>query len=298
VIQLSCIHWVQLDEAIRQGIGQEHRMIPLKPGLEADVTRVELNDQPYVLKIWNKESRPNIEQQYQLLQKLIQSGIQVSRPYGWGIDQHRNQVLLTSYDGVPVTRLDQEILRQMAQTLHDIHQYPVRVKEPQTEEAKQDYIPRYHFVDYFFPQVAKHQDIHHIVHNLIKQVKIRQDHFIHGDYNLGNIVEMNGKYTIIDWTNGQYGDPRYDAAWSVFLITIYNGEEYGMFYQSELQAVAGNMLDEEEGFEALAWLRWVLLSREGDVPRNSEVMRRVQHIATHNFYLQACPKFSSSAYLW
>ena len=96
---------------------------------------------------------------------------------------------------------------------------------------------------------------------------------------------MNGKYTIIDWTNGQYGDPRYDTAWSVFLINIYNGEEYGRFYQAELRAVADDMLAEEEGFEALAWLRWVLLSRDGDVPSNSEVMRRVQHIATHNPYL-------------
>lgn len=261
--------------------------MPLKPGLEADVIRVELNDQPYVLKIWNKQSRPDIEKQYQLLLKLIQSGIQVSRPYGRGIDQYQNQVLLTSYDGVPVTRLDQETLKRMAQTLHDIHQYPVHVKEPQTEEAKQDYIPRYKFVDYFFPQLAKHQDIHHIVHDLMKRVKIRQDHFIHGDYNLGNIVEMNGQYTVIDWTNGQYGDPRYDAAWSVFLITIYNGEEYGRFYQAELRAVADNMPAEEEGFEALAWLRWVLLSRDGNVPRNAEVMRRVLDRATHNSYLQA-----------
>lgn len=287
MIQLSSIRWVQLDEAIRQGIGQEHRMTPLKPGMEADVIRVELHDQPYVLKIWNKESRPDIRKQYQLLHSLTQSGIQVSRPYGWGIDQHQNQVLLTSYDGVPVTRLDQEILRRIAQNLNDIHQHPIGVKEPQTEEAKQDYIPHYNFVDYFFPQIAKHQDIHHIVHDLMKRVKIREDHFIHGDYNLGNIVEINGKYTVIDWTNGQYGDPRYDAAWSVFLITIYNGEKYGMIYQAELRAVAGNLLDEEEGFEALAWLRWVLLSREGGVPRNAEVMRRVLDIATHNPYLQA-----------
>lgn len=37
-----------------------------------------------------------------------------------------------------------------------------------------------------------------------------------------------------------------------------------MFYRAELQAIAYNTLDEEEGFEALAWLRWVLLAREGD----------------------------------
>ncbi|MGO4528726.1 aminoglycoside phosphotransferase family protein [Paenibacillus sp. 2TAF8] len=286
-MQLSSIRWVQLDEVLRQGIGQKHRMIPLKPGMEADVMRVELNDQLYVLKIWNKESRPDIEKQYQLLQELILSGIQVSRPYGWGIDPYQNQVLLTSYDGAPVVQLDQSILRRMSQTLKEIHQHPVNIKESQMEHSKQNYIPRYNFADYFFPQVAKHQDIHHIVYDLMKRVKIRQDHFIHGDYNLGNIVELNGKYTIIDWTNGQCGDPRYDAAWSVFLITIYNGEEFGSFYQAELRALAGDTQDEEEGFEALAWLRWVLLSREGHVPRNSEVMRRVLNIAVRNPYLHA-----------
>lgn len=150
MIQLSSIRWVQLDEAIRQEIGQEHRMIPLKPGLEADVMRVELHDQLYVLKIWNKDSRPDIRKQYQLLHSLTQSGIQVSKPYGWGTDEHQNQVLLTSYDGVPVTRLDQGILRRLAQILNDIHQHPVRVKEPQRKEAKQDYIPHYKFVEYFF----------------------------------------------------------------------------------------------------------------------------------------------------
>ncbi|MGQ8872558.1 phosphotransferase [Paenibacillus sp. TSA_86.1] len=122
---------------------------------------------------------------------------------------------------------------------------------------------------------------------MIQRVQIRQKHLIHGDYNLGNIVEMNGKYTIIDWTNGQYGDPRYDMAWSFFLITIYNGEKYGEFYQAELRAVNSSMPDEEPAFEALAWLRWVLLSRGGDVPGDSEVMRRVLNIAAQNPYLHA-----------
>ncbi|PYE49644.1 aminoglycoside phosphotransferase family protein [Paenibacillus barcinonensis] len=285
MIQLASIHWVQLDEKIRQVMNQTYRLVPLKPGLEADVMRVEFSHQSYVLKIWNKESRPDIGRQYTLLSALTQSGIRVSRPYGWGMDQHQNQVLLTSYDGVPVTRLDRDILSQMAQTLHEIHQYPVNVTDHR--DVGKAYVLRTDFVDYFFPQAAEHEDIHHIVHDLMKRAQIRQEQLIHGDYNLGNIVGMHGQYTIIDWTNGQYGDPRYDAAWSVFLISIYNGEEFGNAYQAELQAVSNNTLDEEPAFEALACLRWVLLSRGGGVPRDAQVMRRVRNIAKHNPYLHA-----------
>ncbi|MBU5355606.1 aminoglycoside phosphotransferase family protein [Paenibacillus barcinonensis] len=285
MIQLDSINWVQLDEAVRHEMKQAYRLIPLKPGLEAEVMRVELSGQLYVLKIWNKESRPDIGKQYELLSALAQSGVRVSRPYGWGMDQHQNQVLLMSYDGVPVTRPDRNILSRMAQTLHEIHQYPASVTD-QREESKV-YIPRNGFSDYFFPQAAEHEDIHPIIHDLTKRVQLRQKHLIHGDYNLGNMVEMNGQYTIIDWTNGQYGDPRYDAAWSVFLIRIYNGEEWGHFYQTELQAVSNHMLDEESAFEALAWLRWVLLSRGGGVPRDAEVTGRVLNIAAHNPYLHA-----------
>ncbi|WP_342552367.1 aminoglycoside phosphotransferase family protein [Paenibacillus sp. FSL R7-0652] len=287
MIRLGDMNWVHLDEKIRQGMQQQNQqIIPLTPGLEADVMCVRWNDQSYVLKIWNKESRPDIGKQYHLLLKLGQSGIQVSRPYGWGKDQDHNQVLLTSYDGIPVTRLDQKVLRRMACTLNDIHQYPFSIAHTDADtEASKEYIPRCRFVDYFFPQIDKHADIYDRVNDVVQRVQIRQDHLIHGDYNLGNIVEMNGQHTVIDWTNGQYGDPRYDTAWSVFLITIYNGEEYGKLYRDELRTVSSCMLDEERAFEALAWLRWVLLSREGDVPRNSEVMRRMLNIAAHNLYL-------------
>ena len=78
---------------------------------------------------------------------------------------------------------------------------------------------------------------------------------IHGDYNLGNILDnwtFTDTYTIIDWTNGQYGDPRYDMAWSVFLITVYNGRSYGDMYRAQFARSASYAytLEEEQVFEA------------------------------------------------
>ncbi|WP_339306209.1 aminoglycoside phosphotransferase family protein [Paenibacillus sp. FSL R5-0519] len=282
--ELSQMNWTQLDERVQQMIEQEYHIIPMTPGLEASVMRIEMEDQRYVLKVWDKDSKPDIAQQYRLLSKLYQSGIRVSRPYGWGLDDQQNQVLLTSYDGEPITQLTQSKLTHLAERLMEVHRYPVN--EMNTGEDG-EYIFKTEFVQYFFPQIELHDDINDLLTNLIQQVQIRQECLIHGDYNLGNILEMDGHYTIIDWTNGQYGDPRYDMAWSVFLINIYNGERYGEMYHAKFARSASYTytLEEEQVFDAIACLRWILLRRVGDVPMGPDVMERVHSMVVRNPYL-------------
>ncbi|MGN7413945.1 aminoglycoside phosphotransferase family protein [Paenibacillus sp. SAF-068] len=283
-IQLSQINWIELDERIQQMIEQDVQIMPLPPGLEASVMRIEMEDQRYVLKVWDKDSKPDIAKQYRLLCKLYQSGIRVSKPYGWGLDKEQNQLLLTSYDGEPVTQLTQTKLTYLAERLMEVHRYPVN-EAGAGEDG--EYIFKTDFVEYFFPQIELHEDIHEHLTNLIQQVQIRQECLIHGDYNLGNVLELHGHYTIIDWTNGQYGDPRYDRAWSVFLITIYNGESYGEMYRAQLAPAANDVytLEEEQIFGAIACLRWILLRRVGGVPMGPDVMERVHSMAVHNPYL-------------
>ncbi|WFR64984.1 aminoglycoside phosphotransferase family protein [Paenibacillus amylolyticus] len=284
-IQLSQMNWIELDECVQQVTDQVVQFVPLAPGLEATVMRFEIDDQQYVLKVWDKDSKPDIAKQYRLLSKLYQIGIRVSKPYGWGLDDQQNQVLLTSYDGEPVTQLTQTKLTHMAERLLEVHRYPVN--EVGVGEDG-EYISRTDFVQYFFPQIELHEDIHEHLTNLIQHVQIKQACLIHGDYNLGNILEMDGHYTIIDWTNGQYGDPRYDIAWSVFLITIYNGESFGEMYRAEFARAASGVhtLEEEQIFGAIACLRWILLKRVGDVPMAPDVMERVRNIAVHSPYLK------------
>ncbi|KAJ3195637.1 hypothetical protein HK101_011573 [Irineochytrium annulatum] len=109
-------------------------------------------------------------------------------------------------------------------------------------------------------EIESHGDIQNLLANLIQHVQIRQECLIHGDYNLGNILEMDGHYTIIDWTNGQYGDP-----------------SYGEMYRAAFACSASyNTYTQEEGqvFEAMACLRWILLKRVGDVPMGPDVMQR------------------------
>ncbi|WP_338080758.1 phosphotransferase family protein [Cohnella luojiensis] len=108
---------------------------------------------------------------------------------------------------------------------------------------------------------------------------------IHGDYNLGNILESDGKYTIIDWTNVQLGDPRYDIAWSIILIWIYVSEKYSSTYRSEFITMNNYTANELEKFEAIACLRWILLNRIANLPKRHNTISTVRTILMKNKYL-------------
>ncbi|WP_315793461.1 aminoglycoside phosphotransferase family protein [Paenibacillus sp. BIC5C1] len=280
-LTLESIRWVELSEEIRCLLEKPYKILPLSPGLEAEVVKIECADHSYVLKIWNKDSKPNIRNQYELLSRLCESGIQVSKPYGWGMDVDSNQVLLTSYDGEPIAKLIKTKLEQLAQMLIQVHGYDINGMS--NEDA--NFIPQYDFVGYFFPSIELHEDMHQILTNLLQRTEFRHDYLIHGDYNLGNILESDDQYAIIDWTNGQRGDPRYDIAWSIFLMTIYTGERNGKMYSALFKSLSEYTPDDAEIFEAMACLRWILLKRVSNVPMGPGVMQRVKKIIGSNSYL-------------
>lgn len=111
----------------------------------------------------------------------------------------------------------------------------------------------------FFPGIEAFPALHEEVNRLATVADLKADRIIHGDFNLGNIVEAQGQYTVIDWTNGQWGDPRYDLSWACFLLRIYLSDSKSLTflskYQEEWPAATGDL----EIFEALACLRWHLL---------------------------------------
>lgn len=254
-------------------------VVPLDSGLEAEVAKICLDKASFVLKVWNRTSKPNVEGQYKLLKALYSQGISVSEPLGWGMDENENPVLLTSFDGSPVKKVNQSILISLANILSDIHKFPV-------EGLDGSILHQYDFIDYFYPKIEEHIDIQELLNQLVDRSKIKQDKLIHGDFNLGNILESKGKYTVIDWTNGQLGDPRYDIGWSIVLIRIYVGQRYGDMYHSAFLLVENQYTIEElELFEAIACLRWILLNRIADLPNGKETFTRVRSILKKNIHL-------------
>jgi aminoglycoside phosphotransferase (APT) family kinase protein len=274
---ISIVEWVEKNEILDDLLNREDSltMHPMDHGFEAEVMKISSDKQSFVLKIWNKSSKPDIRFQFHLLHALFERGLSVSKPVGWGIDQNSDKVLLTTFDGTPVLQVNEKKMTDIANILSKIHQ--IRV-----EEIGNAHLPKYDFINYFFPGVAEHSDLYHALISLVQITEIKQERIIHGDFHLGNILEENERYTIIDWTNGQLGDPRYDFAWSLTLQKIYISERYAHAFRSAY--LLGNNVEQKELelFEALACLRWILLNRSGGTPKGPDTIERVKSLITNN----------------
>ncbi|WP_342546632.1 aminoglycoside phosphotransferase family protein [Paenibacillus sp. FSL P2-0089] len=257
---------------------EEAAVTPMKGGLEAEVCRITLPDTKLVLKIWNRQSRPDISIQYQVLEQLFRQGCAVSQPYAWGLDAKDHQVLLTSFDGMPVKKVNAASLTAIAANLLDVHKLHI-------DSASGLKVPAYDFADYFFPAWAEQPEIRTLAQELAERGKLTAHQLIHGDYHLGNILEAAGVFTIIDWTNVQLGDPRYDIAWSILLFRVYLSERNASLYQSAFAANSRYSPAELELFEALAALRWLQLHRTTGVPIQRNTLKAIRALMRENRYV-------------
>ncbi|MNI24920.1 Stress response kinase A [compost metagenome] len=232
-----------------------------------------------MFKVWNRQSNPDIGAQFQLLKALYERGIAVSRPLGWGKDTSGNQVLLMSFDGAPVRTADTAKMEALARILARIHRVTA-------EELADAGLPKYSFTDYFFPGIEEYADISQALMPLVQLAQLNQEAVIHGDYHMSNIVEENGRYTVIDWTNGQAGDARYDFAWTDLLMHLYTPEPFARVFRLAYLAENRIPLIELEKFEALACLRWLILQRRGSVPLQADTIPHMRGIIGGNPYLR------------
>ncbi|WP_240703173.1 phosphotransferase [Cohnella luojiensis] len=141
---------------------------PIDSGLEADVFRISTPESKFVLKVWNRDSKPHISIQYKMLECLFNRGIAVSKPFGWGVDENNNQVLLTSFDGTPINKVNKLKLTEIANILTEIHKFNFDILGSIT-------IPRYDFVDYFFPRIDEQLDIKELLIQLVGSSKMEQN---------------------------------------------------------------------------------------------------------------------------
>jgi aminoglycoside phosphotransferase (APT) family kinase protein len=277
---LADMKWHETNPLLNNLIASEANLTirPLSPGLEADVVKISHGDEHFVLKVWNKHSKPDVLRQYRLLEALHRQGIRVSEPIGCGRTKNGDAVLLTRYHGTAVTKVNPNRLMKMATILADIHQLPPGRLEEGT-------LARHDFVDYFFSGIEAIPAMKKVLSHLVASADMKKDRIIHGDFNLGNILEENGQYTVIDWTNGQLGDYRYDLAWACLLLRIYLSESKRLtflnYYHREMPEATRDL----EIFEAIACLRWLLLDRIAGVPKSPDTMNRVRKVVRDNPFL-------------
>lgn len=274
---LRSIQWIEKNDVLNHLLHQEGIITthPMEQGFEAEVIKLHSDQGSFVLKVWNKSSRPNISFQYSLLNALFDCGLPVSKPVGFGKYQNADYVLLTTFDGAPITKVNKMKLTDIAMILSKIHTTPV-------EELGPIQLPTYDFKDYFYPGIQNHSDLDKAFTQLAGMTSIKQERVIHGDYHLRNILEQNEQLTVIDWTNGQYGDPRYDFAWSLVLKKIYLSERNASVFSSAYLLQNDIRSDELAVFEAMACLRWILLHRNGGTPIEPNTLKKVRRLIHEN----------------
>lgn len=278
--RLKEIVWTEKTNFIDELLEQELTISSIPAGLEAEILHCSSKGHSAVLKIWNKASEPDVAYLYRLLAALQHSGISVSRPYGWGHTASNHQVLLTSYDGSRISEATSSSVQNVAHLLLKLHQLSLHDLDPALHKT-------YDFIDYFHPGLEEHPDIQTELIELASSSNMNQNMLIHGDFHLGNIVENEGRYTIIDWTNAQLGDIRYDFAWSSLLIHLYYGEELAAVFRDTYMANCEFDKEDILKFEAIACYRWLLLYRTADVPVSGKTIELIKAILTNNKYLNS-----------
>lgn len=281
-VRITDIEWKEQEQMMNTLLADtDHLSVEaLNQGFEAEVVKLNFQQESFVLKVWNKESNPNIEQQYLLLKWLSEQGMNVSKPIGWGIDRNGDKALLTTYDGKPLEKINVAMMSEFARILSNLHRI--------STEDGDALLPKFDLIDYFFPGVSEHADLFQALTHFVQLAQIKHDRFIHGDYHLNNIVENDEQYTVIDWTNAQMGDSRYDFAWSLVLVKIYlDARHAAVFRFAYLQ---DHPLEQQELdlFEAIACLRWLLLDRRDGVPRSANTLHKVMKLIDSNPFLSVC----------
>jgi Ser/Thr protein kinase RdoA (MazF antagonist) len=98
--------------------------------------KISSDEESFVLKVWNKSSRPDVSFQFHLLNALSERGLAVSKPVGWGVNPNADKVLLTTFDGTPVNKLNEKKMIDIANILSRLHQ--IQVKEMRKYTSSQE----------------------------------------------------------------------------------------------------------------------------------------------------------------
>jgi aminoglycoside phosphotransferase (APT) family kinase protein len=79
---------------------------------------------------------------------------------------------------------------------------------------------------------------------------------LHWDFHPENIIlRPDGSMVVIDWTGLQVSDLRFDLAWTLMLITAYQGEHWRGPFLESYERAAGEPIENLEFFEVAACTR-------------------------------------------
>ncbi len=111
------------------------------------------------------------------------------------------------------------------------------------------------FVDQF-PTLAAFDPVLEWLQAQRDRVPCTQPAPIHYDFHPANaILRPNGEIIVIDWTQFQISDPRFDLAWTMLLMFGYEGPEVREFILNAYQELRGSQVEQLDFFEVASALK-------------------------------------------
>ena len=200
-----------------------YTLAELGEGCTSDIALVHGANKNLVLKCSRKEPyRQWLRREYEVLTALTATDLPVPRPHRFIVDDARCASWLIM-DFKPGQQLEdvlpdlggskrQQVFEIMGATLHMLHKCPIPLglKHQSSMDWLDDTLSEAEFN-------LRNYDVDGD-EALLSRLKVDrpetvQARLIHGDFNLENVLMADdGEVSIIDWSGGAVGDPRYDMA--------------------------------------------------------------------------------------
>lgn len=219
----------------------------------------------YVIKRWKLNLWVDARANYHLLRKLSSLRLPAVPPAGWGFESTDGQVLATRYAGEPIERASHAAIEAFGRTLALIHTAPLDTLGLAAPADSSAFFERLR--ERFFAGVEAFEDLASLLREARTSLPPLETVLIHGDYHLGNTVRGVQGLTVLDWSEAQLGDWRYDLAWAELLTLIYTGPAARDVLVDAYAATSGRPLGETlRPYQIVAAIRWLLLSRTAPFP--------------------------------
>lgn len=238
----------------------------LRESREATIWALGTGSAPeYVIKRWKPNRWVDARANYHLLRKLRSLGLPGVPPAGWGFESTGGQVLAMRYAGEPIERASHADIAAFGRTLALIHAAPLDTLGLAAPVDAFAFFERLR--ERFFDGVGAFEDLGALLREARTSLPALETVLIHGDYHLGNTVGGARGLTVLDWSEAQLGDWRYDLAWAELLTLIYTGRPARDVLVEAYAATSGRPLGETlRPYQIVAAIRWLLLSHTAPFP--------------------------------
>lgn len=262
------IRWIERTATFQRWLAQNPAAVPqvLHESREATIWVLPTGAAPvYVIKRWTPGRWVDARANYRLLHSLGSLGLPAVAPVGWGYDGEDGQLLAMQYAGHPVDRASQVDIEAFGRTLGSIHAAPLDQLDLAPPADSSVFFDRLR--ERFFDGVEAFEDLTALLHQARRQLPSLETVLIHGDYHLGNVARGAAGLSVLDWSEAQLGDWRYDLAWAELLTLIYTGPRaQDIFMEAYVSASGRSLRQGLRPYEIVAAIRWLLLSRTAPFP--------------------------------